>query len=325
MDVITPKAVEITEIRDPALVVASVEFLDQDIVKLQSTNSLKARRVMVRLEGGVLIYHTTNLRMRARPTLLEDYLGYLAFGPYAAGTANGLEISDRMMLAVPAATGLTLVAEPGYESISLLFRPEDVSAHLGIRDHQAGFRLPVELEVLKVEAGMAGNLFALGKRLVDAAAFQPELFDDSKALRLAAKADLLDALLTTLSSTQKLEPARKDRTRQAQSAIVRAAEQYAMDHADERLYVTDLCQAASVSERTLEYAFRSVMELSPTAYLTRIRLHKVRQALLRAEPGATTVTAEALNWGFWHFGEFSKAYKDCFEELPSDTLKRPRD
>jgi hypothetical protein len=30
----------------------------------------------------------------------------------------------------------------------------------------------------------------------------------------------------------------------------------------------------------------------------------------------------ALDWGFWHFGDFSRAYKDCFGELPSDTLRR---
>jgi AraC family transcriptional regulator, ethanolamine operon transcriptional activator len=48
----------------------------------------------------------------------------------------------------------------------------------------------------------------------------------------------------------------------------------------------------------------------------------VRKALLAASHGTTTVTAEALDWGFWHFGEFSRAYKECFGELPSDTLRR---
>jgi transcriptional regulator GlxA family with amidase domain len=64
------------------------------------------------------------------------------------------------------------------------------------------------------------------------------------------------------------------------------------------------------------------------AYLTRLRLHRVRQDLLDASPGSTTVSAKALDWGFWHFGEFSRAYKDCFGELPSETLRRkhePRD
>jgi hypothetical protein len=60
---------------------------------------------------------------------------------------------------------------------------------------------------------------------------------------------------------------------------------------------------------------------SPQAYLVRLRLHRVRQALLAASHGTTTVSAVALDWGFWHFGEFSRAYRDCFGELPSDTLR----
>jgi AraC-like DNA-binding protein len=47
-----------------------------------------------------------------------------------------------------------------------------------------------------------------------------------------------------------------------------------------------------------------------------------RQALLAATHGSTTVSAVALDWGFWHFGEFSRAHKECFGELPSDTLRR---
>jgi len=65
-----------------------------------------------------------------------------------------------------------------------------------------------------------------------------------------------------------------------------------------------------------------VMGLTPVAYLVRLRLHRVRQALLAAPCASTTVSAEALNWGFWHFGEFTRAYKECFGELPSDTLRR---
>ena len=95
-----------------------------------------------------------------------------------------------------------------------------------------------------------------------------------------------------------------------------------MSQTGDRLYVTDLCRAARVSERTLEYAFKEIMGLTPTAYLTRLRLHRVRQALLAAAPGSITVSTAALDWGFWHFGEFSRAYKACFGELPSDTLRR---
>ena len=109
-------------------------------------------------------------------------------------------------------------------------------------------------------------------------------------------------------------------TRQAQSLIVKTAEDHALSQTGANIYVTDLCQAAGVSERTLEYAFKAVLGLTPVAYLTRLRLHRVRQALQAAAPGSTTISAEALRWGFWHFGEFSRAYRDCFGELPSETL-----
>ena len=39
----------------------------------------------------------------------------------------------------------------------------------------------------------------------------------------------------------------------------------------------------------------------------------------------TTAAAAAVEWGFWHFGEFSRAYKECFGELPSETLRRRDD
>jgi AraC-like DNA-binding protein len=71
--------------------------------------------------------------------------------------------------------------------------------------------------------------------------------------------------------------------------------------------LSDLCSAAEVSERTLEGAFHEVMGLAPMAYLVRLRLHRAREALLGATQGSTTVSAEALNWGSWHFGEFSRA------------------
>jgi transcriptional regulator GlxA family with amidase domain len=139
---------------------------------------------------------------------------------------------------------------------------------------------------------------------------------------VAAEADLLEILLATLRVAGDLEPSRTDRKRQTQSRIVKMAEAHALSNPDDRVYVTDLCRAATVSERTLEYAFKEVLGLTPMTYLIRLRLHRVRQALLAATAESTTISAEALNWGFWHFGQFSRAYRACFGESPSDTLRR---
>ena len=317
----TPAAVEIVDIGDPTLANTAVELIDQDVVQLEST-ALQGRQIIVRLEGVVVVYYSTNLRVRSRPCLHNELLGYVTFGPGVAGTVDGAAVGPDSMLAVAPATEIGFVTNAGYESITFLLPPAELDAHLRVRGRAGDLRLPHAMEPLRVGAGLAGSLFAWGKRLVDTAERDPDLFNERKEQRVAAKVDFIEALLATLAASSNLEPERRERSRRAQSSIVRAAERYALAHAADRLYVTDLCRAAGVSERTLEYAFRAVMALTPVAYLTRLRLHRVRLALRAAAPGSTTVTAEALNWGFWHFGEFSRAYKDCFGESPSDTLRR---
>jgi AraC-like DNA-binding protein len=313
--------VEITEIDDPAIANLTAGCFDQDVVQLETTR-LRARQVIVRLDLGILIYYSTNVRVRTRPKLTGDLVGYVTFGPTATGTVNGLQVSSDLVVATPPSSGLDIVAEPGYESMAFLLHPQDAGQHLDPLDGDGTNCRSRHVEMSRAGSGLAGALFAWGKQLVNTAAEQPQRFSPGTEHRAAAQAELMQMLATTLSSTRKLEPQRCERTLQVQSIIVRSAERYAMTHSDERLYVTDLCRAAGVSERTLEYAFQAVMGMSPTAYLTRTRLHRVHQALLLAPPRSTTVTVEALNWGFGHFGEFSKAYKDCFDERPSDTLKR---
>jgi transcriptional regulator GlxA family with amidase domain len=125
-----------------------------------------------------------------------------------------------------------------------------------------------------------------------------------------------------VGSTHVLETRRAERTRRAHNRIVTRAEDYVLSRVGQRVHVSDLCRAAGVSERTLESAFKAVVGLSPVAYLTRLRLHRVRASLLAAAPGSTRVSTVALEWGFSHFGEFARAYKACFGERPSDTLRR---
>lgn len=88
--------------------------------------------------------------------------------------------------------------------------------------------------------------------------------------------------------------------------------------------ITDICATTEVSERTLQYAFRSAMQLTPVAYLRTLRLNRVRTDLLLALPAHTNVTQIAMRWGFVHLGEFSQEYKRLFGERPSETLaQRP--
>jgi AraC family transcriptional regulator, ethanolamine operon transcriptional activator len=317
----SPPAVTVVEISDPAIAGQDIELIDLDAVQLKST-LFRARRVVVRLEGGTVVYHSTNHRIRTRTKAQRGLLAYVTFGLRARGTVNGLPIRPELMLAVEPETEVVFVTDAGHESITLLLPPADIRAHLRDRHREGDFHLPRGAEALQADAAMVRRLFDWGNRLVDTAARQPALFNERKDERAAAQVEMVETLLATLGATSDFEPTRADHAHQSQTLVVRTAEDYALSHLDERVYVTDLCRAAAVSERALEYAFREVMGLTPVGYLIRLRLHRVRQALLAATHGATTVSTVALDWGFWHFGEFSRAYKDCFGELPSDTLRR---
>jgi AraC-like DNA-binding protein len=312
-------AVTVEDINDPTTVNAGIELIEQDAVKLQS-QPLRARRVIVRLGSAMAVFHASNLRLRTRTSVHAGLLAYVVFGPHALGTVNGLPVRPGMLLAAAPESEAWFVVDAGWESVTFLLPPQDIRAHLAVRQRDREFRMPQGVETLQVIEARARQLFDWGKRLVDTAVLDPALFNDSESEREAAQAELFETLLAALDVVNGFEPSRSDRTRQAQSLIVKVAEDHALSQTSANTYVTDLCKAAGVSERTLEYAFKAVMGLTPVAYLTRLRLHRVRQALLAAAPGSTTVSAEALRWGFWHFGEFSRAYRECFGELPSETL-----
>ena len=314
-------AVTVVEISDPTAAGAGIELLDLDAVQLQPM-PLRARRVIVRLGRSAIVFHSANRRVRTRTSARDGLLAYVTFGPHAVGSVDGLPVGAGSMVAVAPDATAHFVVDAGWESVTLLLQPGEIREHLAARQREGELHVPRGVEMLAVDQEGARRLFAWGRRLTDVAARQPELFDEREKERSAAHVELVELLLQTLGGARDVEPTRHERTRQAQSAIVKTAEDYAMSQAGEQIYVSDLCRVAAVSERTLEYAFKEVMGMSPVAYLIRVRLHRVRQALLAATQGTTTVSAEALDWGFWHFGEFSRAYKACFGELPSDTLRR---
>jgi AraC-like DNA-binding protein len=315
-------AVTVAEITEPTAANAGIELLALEAVQLQSV-PLRARRVVVRLGSATVVFHRTNLRIRTRTSLVPGLVAYTAFGPQAPGTVNGLPIRPGLMLSVAAETEVVFVAEAGYQSIAILLPPQDMREHLAARQRDDKVEFPHGVEPLQVDPERVRALFDWGKRLVDFAARQPATFDEGKRERAAAHVELLEVLLTALGGAEVLESTRDDRTRQAHGLVVKKAEDYVLARAGEHVSVSDLCRVTAVSERALQNAFKEVMGLTPLAYLTRVRLHRVREALLEGTQGTTTVSVEALKWGFWHFGEFSRAYKDCFGELPSDTLRRP--
>jgi len=106
------------------------------------------------------------------------------------------------------------------------------------------------------------------------------------------------------------------------TARTRQAVDFVHAHAHLPITSTDMAEAAHLSLRGLQEAFRRDLDTTPSAYLRSVRLERVRQELLVGDPASTSVADVARRWAFGHLGRFAASYTNRFGELPSVTLRR---
>lgn len=103
-------------------------------------------------------------------------------------------------------------------------------------------------------------------------------------------------------------------------AGVRQAVDFMGAHAGRELTVGDIAQAAHVTPRALQYAFRRHLGTTPLGYLREIRLRRAHDDLLAADPATETVTGIAFRWGFASPGRFAALYRGAYGCAPRATL-----
>ena len=87
--------------------------------------------------------------------------------------------------------------------------------------------------------------------------------------------------------------------------IIARFEEFLERHPDRPLYLTEICSAIGVPERTLRVACEEHLGMAPLRFLSLRRMHLVHRALRQADPSKTTVTRIATDHGFWELGRFS--------------------
>lgn len=130
-------------------------------------------------------------------------------------------------------------------------------------------------------------------------------------------------LLTTLISfLENVQPSSDQTQGKHQRKLIAFAREYVLSQTSEPVTVLELCRQLHVSRRTLQNAFQNVLGIGPNAWLKIIRLNAVRRELISPRSQHHTVQDAAMQWGFWHLGQFSSDYQKLFNEKPSLTLRR---
>ncbi len=320
----TTPSVVVMEFDDPAKLTEAFDGLiefSQDIVSLAS-KPFRALRVIVRLGSSVLVYQRTSHRLRSYTKLKPGPVTFLVTGPQASGSLNGRILGPGILVAASPGAEAEIVADAGYSSVTFMISASEIADRLSNLGRKGEFQVPDGFVFHAPNFPAANRLYDLGQKISYKAEKYQRLFNNIEGVRQSAHVEILDALLSTLATGSGVEPTRRERTKANYSRIVSLVQAYCLENVDDHFGIADICNVANVGERTLQYAFQEIMGTPPMAYLLRVRLHRARADLVAASRLTTTVSAVALNWGFWHFGEFSRAYKLCFQETPSDTLRR---
>jgi len=145
-----------------------------------------------------------------------------------------------------------------------------------------------------------------------------------EALGLTENGDIHERRLTTevVGLLSKLYGSSADvrRLDGTRHRIVRRAEERFEAAGETPVSLADLCVAAGVSARTLQYAFRDLYGMSPIQYFKVRRLHRARRTLKSAMPERSAVKRAALGAGLSDLGRFSVEYRALFGQCPSATL-----
>ncbi len=313
---------EIASTRDPVASLAPpklIEHLDVDgyraalatwdmrAVPLQR-GRFRLRWVLREMPDMSLVRYTTATSIR------EEYVkeaGSTAFvlilpGDHERFRVSGAELAPMTLTMLHPGAPYEVISPAGGEALEV-YVPDEMLASLGLerwldpRDINvrpspaAAQRLRIRLE----------PLLRLGR--------------EARVDEAVERAAILEELAATLDSVDRsVAPAPTIRLHQVYRRAVAAIE----DEPDPMLTVVELAVRLGVTTRTLRYAFRYAIGLSPYQFMLRRRLTLLRSALQDPSRSERTVLDLLLAHGISHQGEFAGQYRRLFGETPSETRAR---
>jgi AraC family ethanolamine operon transcriptional activator len=153
----------------------------------------------------------------------------------------------------------------------------------------------------------------------------PEAIDarDREAVNVAEQ-DVLAAVAELLRTSGSAHGATIGRPRLDREQLIARCLAVLRENEAQPIQVTDLSDAAQVSERTLRSVFVEYFGVGPGRFLKAHQLYEINRALRSAETGFETVSGVAARFGVCDFSLFARNYRAMYGESPSETLRLAR-
>ncbi|MGO4382459.1 helix-turn-helix domain-containing protein [Pseudoduganella sp. RAF53_2] len=171
-------------------------------------------------------------------------------------------------------------------------------------------------------ASMLQNLWQIMSNALDNNLSWPGTLSFSQIMETARSTVVLALSLAMNSDTI---PRAHSAATERRSSVVRHAIRFMRVHLDQEFTMADVCAAAHVSERTLQYHFESCLGLPPQQYLKAMRLNAAR-ILIRGLGTATdarrrSIAEIAAQCGYEHASRFAGDFRRQFGCLPSESMR----
>jgi AraC-like DNA-binding protein len=173
--------------------------------------------------------------------------------------------------------------------------------------------------IVRPDPALMSRLLKLHRTVGQLAHDTPDLLELPE-IRRVLEEQLIHVMVRCLADGASIETTTGGRRH---DAIVARFEEFLTANPDRPLYLTEICAAIGVAERSLRASCEEHLGMGPIRFLTLRRMHLVHRALRREDPSQSTVTRVVTDHGFWELGRFSVAYRTLFGESPSATLRRP--
>jgi AraC-like DNA-binding protein len=148
-----------------------------------------------------------------------------------------------------------------------------------------------------------------------------ELYDETSNSLFRNKMDVEDSFFELLRNL--LKPVLTKRHKLIQNtrkSVVARAIEYLSEDTINDVTVPELALACFSSNRTLIYAFNTILGCSPKSYLRLRKMHTIRKALYTRE--FITIRELLVDFNVSNQARFSQEYRQLFGESPKETQKR---
>lgn len=208
-----------------------------------------------------------------------------------------------------------MVWHEGCEKLIVLIRREALQAQFESLTHQVS--QSIEFDTAVDLTGPVGAAILQHVQIMLMAAETSDRIAD--AYKTTLRDGMTTLLLTGLASNKTASLSRPAPA--GDPVAVRRAQEFMDAHAERAIAMAEIAAASGVSLRSLQDTYRKVKGMTLGEGLLALRLARFRSNLL-AQREIVSVADAAFAAGLGHLGRAAAAYRDCFGETPSETLRR---